>query len=65
MSVLFVTVDLVQSAALFRKAAGVYNYVAQKVLTNLHWTQERPAEAIPSVSLIMSLICLADAQVYV
>lgn len=54
--------DIVQSAALFRKAAGVYNYVAQEVLTKLHWTQERPAEAIPSVSSIMSLICLADAQ---
>ncbi|KAH6763001.1 hypothetical protein C2S52_020434 [Perilla frutescens var. hirtella] len=54
--------DLVQSATLFRKAAGVYNYAAQEVLTNLHWTQERPAEATLSVPSVMSLICLADAQ---
>lgn len=62
-SFLLITVDLVQSATLFRKAAGVYNYSAQELRTNLSWSQERPPEAIPSVSSIMSLVCLADAQV--
>ncbi|KAI3452998.1 hypothetical protein Pfo_009661 [Paulownia fortunei] len=54
--------DLVQSATLFRKAAGVYNYLAQELLINLSWTQDRPPEATPSVSSIMSLVCLAEAQ---
>lgn len=62
-SCFFYTVDLVQSATLFRKAAGVYNYSAQELRTNLSWSQERPPEAIPSLSSIMSLVCLADAQV--
>ncbi|KAK6133818.1 hypothetical protein DH2020_032529 [Rehmannia glutinosa] len=54
--------DMVQSATLFRKAAGVYSYLAQQVFNNLSWTQERPPEATPSVSFVMSLICLAEAQ---
>ncbi|XP_057810134.1 uncharacterized protein LOC131024646 isoform X2 [Salvia miltiorrhiza] len=54
--------DLVQSATIFRKAAGIYNYAAQELRTNLSWTQEKPPEAIPSVSSVMSLVCLADAQ---
>ncbi|KAK6116364.1 hypothetical protein DH2020_049826 [Rehmannia glutinosa] len=54
--------DMVQSATLFRKAAGVYSYLAQQVFNNLSWTQERPPEATPSVSSVMSLICLAEAQ---
>ncbi|KAG8382933.1 hypothetical protein BUALT_Bualt05G0131400 [Buddleja alternifolia] len=54
--------DLVQSAALFRKAAGVYNYLAQEVLSNLHRTQERPPEATSRVCSVISLICLAEAQ---
>ncbi|KAL8531644.1 hypothetical protein ACS0TY_008294 [Phlomoides rotata] len=54
--------DLVQAATLFRKAAGVYNYLAQDVLANLRWTQERPPEATSTVCSTMSLICLADAQ---
>lgn len=57
-----VTSDLVQSATLFRKAAGLYNYLAQEVLTSLPSNQVRPPEATPSVSSIMSLICLAKAQ---
>ncbi|KAK4399915.1 hypothetical protein Sango_1097600 [Sesamum angolense] len=54
--------DLVQSATLFRKAAGLYNYLAQEVLISLPSDQLRPPEATPSVSSIMSFICLADAQ---
>ncbi|KAK6133861.1 hypothetical protein DH2020_032411 [Rehmannia glutinosa] len=54
--------DMVQSATLFRKAAGVYSYLAQQVFNNLSRTQERPPEATPSVSFVMSLICLAEAQ---
>ncbi|KAL0327035.1 UNVERIFIED_CONTAM: hypothetical protein Sangu_1781500 [Sesamum angustifolium] len=57
-----VTSDLVQSATLFRKAAGLYNYLAQEVLISLPSDQLRPPEATPSVSSIMSFICLADAQ---
>ncbi|KAL3830983.1 hypothetical protein ACJIZ3_019785 [Penstemon smallii] len=54
--------DLVQSATCFRRAAGVYNYLAQKVLTNLNRSQEKQPEAMCRVSSIMSLVCLADAQ---
>ncbi|KAL1568468.1 BRO1 domain-containing protein BROX [Salvia divinorum] len=54
--------DLVQSATLFRKAAGVYSFAAHELHTNLSWTQERPPEAISSVLSVMSLVCLADAQ---
>ena len=59
--------DLVQSAALFREAAGVFQYIANEVFPSLQSAQsvERPAEATPSMSTIMSLICLAEAQVSV
>ncbi|KAL7110528.1 hypothetical protein ACP275_05G031600 [Erythranthe tilingii] len=53
--------DLVQSANLFRKAAGVYVYVNELVSIAL-WTGEMPPEATRTVSSIMSLICVADAQ---
>ncbi|KAL7001219.1 hypothetical protein U1Q18_002372 [Sarracenia purpurea var. burkii] len=57
-------VDLVQSATLFRKAAGVYHYLAHEVLPPLRsvLSSERPPEATPDVSSVMSLICLAEAQ---
>ncbi|KAK9276233.1 hypothetical protein L1049_005764 [Liquidambar formosana] len=56
--------DLVQSATLFRKAAGVYHYLAHEVLPSLQpaLAAEKPPESIPSVSTVMSLICLAEAQ---
>lgn len=56
--------DLVQSATLFRKAAGIYHYVAHEVLPSLQpaLETERPPESHPSVSSVMSLICLAEAQ---
>ncbi|XWS64340.1 hypothetical protein CRYUN_Cryun06bG0178100 [Craigia yunnanensis] len=56
--------DLVQSAALFREAAGVFQYLANEVFPSLQstWSVERPPEAIPSMSTVMSLICLAEAQ---
>ncbi|KAL3636106.1 hypothetical protein CASFOL_020653 [Castilleja foliolosa] len=54
--------DMVQSTTLFRKAAGVYNYLSQEILINLNSIKERPPEAMQSVSSIMSLVCLAEAQ---
>ncbi|XP_058182823.1 uncharacterized protein LOC131300836 [Rhododendron vialii] len=58
------SVDLVQSATLFRKAAGVYHYLALEVLPHLLSSSapERQPEATSSVSSVMSLICLAEAQ---
>ncbi|KVH97618.1 BRO1 domain-containing protein [Cynara cardunculus var. scolymus] len=57
--------DLVQSATLFRKAAGVYSYLAHEVLPSLEGalTPEGPPEATSSVSSVMSFICLAEAQI--
>lgn len=57
--------DLVQSATLFRKAAGVYHYLAHEVLPSLQGalTPEGPPEATASVSSVMSFICLAEAQI--
>nr|DAD35292.1 TPA_asm: hypothetical protein HUJ06_005932 [Nelumbo nucifera] len=59
------TADLVQSATLYRKAAGVYDHLANKVLPSLQpaLAQERIPEATLSICSIMSLICLAEAQV--
>ncbi|GMH01869.1 hypothetical protein Nepgr_003708 [Nepenthes gracilis] len=56
--------DLVQSATLLRKAAGVYNYLAWEVLPSLKpmLPPEKPAEATTHVSSALSLICLAEAQ---
>ncbi|CAI9263967.1 unnamed protein product [Lactuca saligna] len=57
--------DLVQSTTLFRKAAGVYHYLAHEILPSLQpaLTPEAPPEASSSVSSIMSFICLAEAQI--
>lgn len=56
--------DFVESATLFRKAAGVYQYLSQDVLPPLEpkLPPERPLEATPSMASIMSLVCLAEAQ---
>lgn len=56
--------DLVQSASFLRKAAGVYHHIAQDVLPCLQpaSAQERPPEAVISVSAAISLVCLAEAQ---
>lgn len=56
--------DLVQSATIFRKAAGVYHYLAYEVLPSLQpvFATEKPPESNPSVSTAMSLVCLAEAQ---
>lgn len=61
----FVVLDLVQSATFFREAAGVYHHLANEVLPSLGpaLPAERPPEAFSSVSTVMSLICLAEAQV--
>lgn len=57
--------DLVQSASFLRKAAGVYHHIAQDVLPCLQpaSAQERPPEAVISVSAAIALVCLAEAQV--
>ncbi|MED6163806.1 hypothetical protein PIB30_083618 [Stylosanthes scabra] len=59
--------DLVQSATMFRQAAGVYHHLAHNVLPPLQAlspssSSEKPPETFPTLSIIMSLICLADAQ---
>ncbi|XP_031500729.1 uncharacterized protein LOC116264570 isoform X1 [Nymphaea colorata] len=56
--------DLVQAATLFRKAAGVYNYLTHTILPVLQpfLPPERPPEVTTSMSSIMCLICLAEAQ---
>ncbi|XP_009782207.1 uncharacterized protein LOC107815791 isoform X2 [Nicotiana tabacum] len=56
--------DLVQSASFLRKAAGVYHHIAQDVLPCLQpaSAQERPPEAVISVSAAIALVCLAEAQ---
>uniref|UniRef100_A0A1D1ZE25 Programmed cell death 6-interacting protein n=1 Tax=Anthurium amnicola TaxID=1678845 RepID=A0A1D1ZE25_9ARAE len=56
--------DLVQSTTLYRKAAGVYNYLANVILPPLQpaSTKEIPLEATTMISSVMSLICLAEAQ---
>ncbi|KAL9997697.1 putative BRO1 domain-containing protein [Helianthus debilis subsp. tardiflorus] len=56
--------DLVQSATLFRKAAGVYQYLGHDVLPFIRakLSPHGPPEATSSVSSVMSLICLAEAQ---
>lgn len=57
--------DLVESAALFRRAAGVYQYLAEHVLPDLQSvpSADRPPEATVSMASAMSLISLAEAQV--
>nr|XP_043624625.1 uncharacterized protein LOC122596160 [Erigeron canadensis] len=57
--------DLVQSMSLFRKAAGVYHYLAHDVLPSIKdaLTPEGPPEATAPVSSVMSFICLAEAQI--
>lgn len=56
--------DLVQSATTFREAAGIYHHLALNVLPSLMavWAPGAPPETHPSVSTVMSLICLAEAQ---
>ncbi|KAL3654379.1 hypothetical protein CASFOL_004060 [Castilleja foliolosa] len=54
--------DLVLSATLFRKAGGVYDYLAKEVPIFITRDDDKIPETVPNVSLIMSLVCLADAQ---
>lgn len=56
--------DLVQSASVLRKAAGVYQHLAQDVLPCLQpeLAPETPPEAVISVSAATALVCLAEAQ---
>lgn len=57
--------DLVQSATLFREAAGVYHHISHGVLPSLQSANsvQRPPEATFSVTTVMNLICLAEAQI--
>ena len=63
--VLCIVIDLVQSATIFREAAGVYHHLANEVLPTLQLSSlvEKPPEALSSVSTVMNLVCLAEAQV--
>ncbi|XP_004297136.1 PREDICTED: programmed cell death 6-interacting protein [Fragaria vesca subsp. vesca] len=56
--------DVLQSVTLFREAAGVYYCLAHEVLPSLQPSVpvEKPPEVVPSVSTVISLICLAEAQ---
>ncbi|KAL8157448.1 hypothetical protein AgCh_002231 [Apium graveolens] len=56
--------DLVQSATLFRKAAGVYHSLDTKVISEYDRLSpsDRPPEATSNVCSVMSLVCLADSQ---
>lgn len=56
--------DLVQSAALLREAAGVFQHLSQEVFPSLHTAlpAERPPEATSCMCDVMKLICLAEAQ---
>ncbi|XP_059655545.1 uncharacterized protein LOC132302651 [Cornus florida] len=58
--------DLVESATLFRKAAGVYHYLAHDLLPYIQplpmLITERPLEASSCMPSVMSIICLAEAQ---
>lgn len=60
-------VDLVQSATLFRKAAGVYQHLAEFILPFLRPKPaiKQPPEYVAGVASVMSLLCLAEAQVSV
>lgn len=57
--------DLVQSATLFREAAGVYHHLAHEDVSapsQAYLLAEKPPEILSSVSTIMNLVCLAEAQ---
>ncbi|MCO5564320.1 hypothetical protein L7F22_017980 [Adiantum nelumboides] len=56
--------DLVEAATLFRKAAGVFQHMAQEVLPPLQVlpASERIPEVTSTMATIMCLICLAEAQ---
>ncbi|EXB89378.1 hypothetical protein L484_017344 [Morus notabilis] len=57
--------NLVQSATLFREAAGLYRHLADESFASLQQHSllvENPPEILPSVSTVMNLICLAEAQ---
>lgn len=58
-------IDLVKSTTLFREAAGVYHHLAHEILPTLQPSLdvERPPEVVSSLSSVMRLVCLADAQV--
>ena len=60
-----IVIDLQQCASLLKSAAGVYSYLNDEVLPSLQpiLPPERPAEATTTLSSIMALMCLAEAQV--
>ncbi|CAK9207580.1 unnamed protein product [Sphagnum jensenii] len=56
--------DMVESATLFRRAAGVFQHLAETVLPPLQpvLPPDRCPEATVSMASIMSIVCLAEAQ---
>lgn len=65
MRTFYVIADLVQSATLFREAAGVFHYLSQDGFSPFETAKstESPPEAKSYLSTVMSFICLAEAQV--
>lgn len=59
-------VDKVGAATLFRRAAGVYMHLAKNVLPPMKASlpTESCPEVTPALASIMSIICLAEAQVH-
>jgi hypothetical protein len=55
---------MVESATLFRRAAGVFQHLAETVLPPLQpvLPPDRCPEATVSMASIMSIVCLAEAQ---
>lgn len=57
--------DMVEAGMLFRRAAGIYQHLAQNVLPPLQplLPPDRSPESTVTLASIMSIICLAEAQV--
>lgn len=56
--------DMVEAGMLFRRAAGIYQHLAQNVLPPLQplLPSDRSPESTVTMASIMSIICLAEAQ---
>ncbi|KAL5722221.1 hypothetical protein ACHQM5_005767 [Ranunculus cassubicifolius] len=59
------TTDLAQASTLYRKAAGVYTYLADELLPPLQpaLPKDKIPEVTPCLASVMSDICLAEAQI--
>jgi hypothetical protein len=57
--------DLVEASNIFRRAAGVFKHLEEKILPPMQprLPPERPPEATVSMAKIWATLCLAEAQV--